>query len=116
MKISKKNSEKFFNSIKDFIVNELKGEGGRTNFDHNRYEYVINTIVGKMEVVVYSDQYVNSCYAIFCKFYDVDKAIKKFDCNRFSGKYNYLSGNRNVDKAIDWVKHHLEVTQEVVKQ
>ena len=114
MKITKKNSEKFFNSIKDFIVNELKGEGGRTNFNHNCYEYVINTIAGRMDVVLYDNDYGKSCYTIFCKFHDVGQARLKFDCNSHSGKYNYHSGIETVDEAIEWAKQHLEYTQEKV--
>ena len=113
MKITKKNSEKFFNSIKDFIINELKGEGGQTRFDHNRYEYTIETIVGKLFISLYSNQSENTLYSVCSFFNEVERAKEKFNCNPNSGKYN-IHTYGDIDEVISEVINHFEITQEKV--
>lgn len=114
MKITKKNSNKFFYAVNDFIVNELKAEGGQTNADHNRYEYVVDTIAGRMHINLYDNQIGYSAYAMYCRFEDVSKAKKSFLCNPHSGKYNYHNPVNDVDKAVEWAIMHLDNTQEQV--
>lgn len=113
MKITKANAKKFFESINNFII-ELGARGGQTNFDHNCYEYVIDTIVGDLNITVYNNQQGSNCYMLFGRFADTNKAKVKIDCNPHSGKYNFASTNDNVNDAIEWAKHHLEVTQKVL--
>ena len=115
MKITKKNSEKFFNSIKDFIINELKGEGGQTRFDHNRYEYVINTIAGTLNISLYDNQNGSELYTMFTRFDNPLKARMYFnEINPNSGKYNFHASHKDINTIIEWAKMHLECTQEKV--
>ena len=113
MKITKKNSEKFSNSIKDFILNELNGEGVQTNFDNSRHEFTINTIVGELDITLYDNQNGSELYTVFTKFRNPLKAWMKFnDVNPNSGKYNFHASHKDVNTIIEWAKMHLECTQE----
>ena len=49
--------------------------------------FELDTIVGKLTINVSTDSV--HCYSVFSRFDDVDKAKEKFDCNPYSGKYNF---------------------------
>lgn len=50
-------------------------------------EFKLDTIVGLLTITLYHEQDI--VYTVFSRFEDVDKAKHKFDCNPYSGKYNF---------------------------
>jgi len=49
--------------------------------------FELDTIVGKLTISVDTDNL--HCFTVFSRFENVDKAKEKFDCNPYSGKYNF---------------------------
>ncbi len=64
--------------------------------------FEIPTIVGKLSINVPIQQ--TYCFMIFSRFEDVDKAKLKFDCNPFSGKYNFSQGIYDKQTVADIVE------------
>ncbi|MDG1950053.1 MAG: hypothetical protein P8J32_04555 [bacterium] len=106
---NKKQSKEFFDKVTKAVV-EM---GATSTGDKYGYEWTLDTIVGKLDIIVDPDS--KHCFSVFTKFQDVEAAKQKFACNPFSGKYNFMIGavkELTVDKAVECALIHLEATQE----
>ncbi|HSG31859.1 MAG TPA: hypothetical protein VLB82_09970 [Thermodesulfobacteriota bacterium] len=73
--------------------------------------FELDTIVGKLTINVDTDNV--HCYTVFSKFEDVEKAKEKFDCNQFSGKYNFHRGKStlfSIPQMIEFALMKFEAT------
>ena len=74
-------------------------------------EFKLNTIVGNLDITLYHKQ--GNLFTIFSRFEDAQKAKVKFDCNPFSGKYNFQSvKSHTTEQMIEFALMHFECTQE----
>jgi len=105
-KIRKKDSKVYFNEVKKFIIEELCGVIMGQTYDGSTEYYELETIVGEASITLNQEQ--SYTYSLFCRFTDVDRAFKKFTCNKFSGKYNLNVSSIPVETAIEVAKGHLE--------
>ena len=110
-KILKKDSIKFVKGVSEGLLQmgalkleDREGSGLRM--------FGMETSVGHLVINVDSDN--KSCYTVFSKFEDVESARKRFDCNPFSGKYNFhvSGGDGSVDYIIGLALNHIEKTLE----
>lgn len=111
MKVTKKDSTRFFNEMKTFILVNLKGiETTRmASESFGMHTYDIDTIVGKMQITL--EEIQGYVYTIFCRFENVDEAKYKFNCNPYTGKYNLHFSPIPIEQAIEVAKNHLETTK-----
>lgn len=69
-----------------YAIQELKALGF-TKVENRRYDYYKETDVGELCLTPVSD---SNGLCLFGMFDDPKRASTKFDCNPYSGKYNYL--------------------------
>ncbi len=105
MKITKAKASKFNKVITKFV----KEMNGTLKSTVPMDEYMVSTSVGPMMVSIPNEQ--NYTYTIFCRFMDVAKAKMKFDCNPYSGKYNFHHSRGDIDEIISMAINHIEITQ-----
>lgn len=105
-RITKANSKKFVKEVTTGLL--MMGATQLDNSITDRIKFTINTIVGVLNISVDTDNV--HTYSVFAKFEDVDKAKEKFNCNPFSGKYNFHIGSDDVDTAIELAYSHIEMT------
>ena len=93
MKTTKKLGQKYFNTISNFIKNELNGiKVESSSEDINTYQ--IMTQFGIYTVRVDLDQ--SYIFCIYGRFANVETAVNNFSCNPYTGKYNlFCIGNLN---------------------
>lgn len=106
--MNKRSQNKFNNAI----TKELIAMGAQvTSKNEDKTEFTMDTIVGKLDVSLYHDQ--GGLYSVFSRFEDVDRAKDVFDCNKFTGKYNFHASYKcnPVDVAIENAIAHFECTQ-----
>lgn len=108
MKISKTNASKFYVGVQTFIVETMKGQLVSTVFDGDTERYEVNTNAGQMLISLSKTQ--EQVYTIFCRFRDVEKARQKYDCNPYSGKYNFHAIHTKVGAEVESARVHLEST------
>jgi len=106
-------SKEFFDKVTKAII----ALGAVPTEGESSYQWVLETIAGKLDVKVDPDS--KHCFSVFTRFKDVEAAKQKFDCNPFSGKYNMMVGAENVgkeapiftvDMAVEIAVNHLEMT------
>lgn len=110
-KITKKEAKEFVEGVTKGLLEigaviQPKGMG----FAHT--EFKLETIVGLLTITLYHEQDV--CFTIFSRFEDVDKAKKIFDCNPYSGKYNFLRSKSelfSMEQMIEFALMKFEATQ-----
>ena len=86
-KITKKQSKEFNDKVKDVILS-----AGFENKPDGFYEYTKDTNFGKVKISLH-DQTGSEIYSIFTRFDDIEKALRIFNCNRYTGKYNFHSAD-----------------------
>ena len=111
-KITKKESKEFNDKIISVVL--LAG------FEHDTYwrenEYTKETHFGLVKIIV-PEQRGSEIYTIFSCFEEPEKAIRIFNCNRFTGKYNFHDKNsQHVLGMLEFFLHELETMAEVDKQ
>lgn len=79
-KITKKQSADFQKKAMDILS---KFNPKESDF----YRYSVDTELGELLVRIDEDNV--SCYSIFTRFEDVDKAKEHVNCNPYSGKHNF---------------------------
>ena len=103
-KNSKKNQEKFTKEAIKIFHDKVK------NAELDKYipnAYNIKSKYGDLYIRI--DDKHNYCYSIFTKFDNPDLAKEKFDCNPYSGKYNFHIND------IDWcLKQFSKFLDEVI--
>ncbi len=82
-KITKKQSDSFNKTVTKLIL-----ENGFKELTGEIYRYEKDTNFGKVFLSLQSQQ-GSTVYSIFSRFDDVNKALSIFNCNRFTGKYNF---------------------------
>jgi len=87
-KIIKKDALDFYNKITDIL---LKSSAVNVKTESDRNYYVLNTSAGTLNIIFESleDMRKSSLYTVYTRFEEPDKAIKHYDCNPYSGKYNF---------------------------
>ena len=83
--ITKKQSKEFVNGVCKGLL-EIGATKVKDKIDTFR-SFELDTIVGKLKINVDTDNVY--CFTVFSRFEDVEKAKQKFDCNPYSGKYNF---------------------------
>ncbi len=89
--ITKKQSQEFNTKIEKLLLNS-----GFTVSQDDSYEsgeFVVrvfykNTNFGKITTSLHS-QASGEIFSVFSRFDDIEKALKMFQCNKHTGKYNY---------------------------
>jgi len=74
--------------------------------------FKLDTIAGVLDITLYHKQEL--VYTVFSKFEDVDRAKQKFDCNPYSGKYNFHRSNSelfSMEQMIEFALMKFEATQ-----
>jgi len=74
--------------------------------------FELDTIVGKLTINVDTDNVY--CFTIFSRFENVEKAKEKFDCNPFSGKYNFHETKNetfSIEQIVEFALMKFEATQ-----
>ena len=107
MRITPTNNEKFIKSVTNAI---LEMGGFKVNDLISSFRtFEIETIVGKLRINIDTDNI--SCYTLFCRFTDVDRAKEVFDCNPYSGKYNAHINIAPIKDVIETAINHIKITQ-----
>jgi hypothetical protein len=81
------NTTVFFKNVVKFIDSNADIISIEESKDKKRKEYIIKTKCDKLPVTIIDRK--SEIYTVFTCFDNVDKAKDKFDCNPFSGKYNF---------------------------
>lgn len=105
--MNQRNAKKFNKKITKALL-----EMGATITSEKDYvtEFVLSTIVGKLSIQLFPDH--KHVYSIFSRFENVKEAKEKFDCNPYSGKYNFLVSDRlDINEVIEGATFHFECTQ-----
>jgi len=85
--ITKKNQEAFVEGVTKGLL-EIGAVIQPTNPNmFNNTEFKLDTIVGVLNITLYHSQ--TMMFTVYSKFEDPNKAKEKFDCNPYSGKYNF---------------------------
>lgn len=109
MNITKKIANKFVQAVTEGL---LEMGAIRQPQDHIRtdvIEFKLDTIVGNLNITLRKDQ--DHLFMVFARFDNVSKAKHKFDCNQYSGKYNFNHVfNGDIDQAIEFALMHFECT------
>lgn len=77
-------------ALRQYAKNELKALGFTESVntkEHHGYDYYKQTDVGELCLTPVSD---SNGLSLFAMFDDPKRASTKFNCNPYSGKYNYL--------------------------
>lgn len=83
-KITKKQSESFNKKVTGVIL-----KNGFMEADESLpYQFVKDTNFGVVRIALDSQQ-GSEIYSIFSRFDNVEKALTIFNCNKFTGKYNF---------------------------
>jgi hypothetical protein len=80
--ITKKQSKEFNDKVTKVILAD--------GFEQGDYYFTKNTYFGLVTVNI-PNQTGSEIYTIFSRFDKPNKAIRVFNCNRFTGKYNFHS-------------------------
>jgi len=71
------------------------------SFDNT--EFKLNTIAGILTITLYSSQ--TFLFTVYSRFEDVESAKDNFNCNPYSGKYNF---HRSKDKSLPTMERVIE--------
>jgi len=111
-KITKKQSKEFVEGITKGLLKigaVIQPEDKRL-FPQTLFK--LDTIVGLLTITLYHEQDI--IFTIFSRFEDVDKAKQKFDCNRFTGKFNFHRSQSelfSMEQMIEFALIQFEATQ-----
>ncbi len=105
-RITKNQSESFITGIKDSLI--LLGATPTTNGSYH-IPLELNTIVGNLLINI--DIEHKHCYTVYTRFEDVEQAKVKFDCNPYSGKWNFHIVVNTPLEAIEQILSAIEQTQ-----
>jgi hypothetical protein len=111
-KITKKQGKEFVAGITKGLLELGAVVQPKCRIMTNQVEFKLDTIVGNLNITLRDDQ--NYCFTVFSKFDDVAKAKEKFDCNPYSGKYNFHRGKSelfSMEQMIEFAMMHFECTQ-----
>jgi hypothetical protein len=105
---TKAQQKKFVKGVKAGLL-----EMGAVMLPESKYrkeitEFELETIVGKLTITLRDDQ--SFLFMVFSRFENVDKAKHKFNCNQYSGKYNFSQTLRHttVEQSIEFALMHFE--------
>lgn len=105
--LSREDTTKFQEDVETFLLEN----GASLVSDKTFKEYEIESSVGTLKVMIRKNDL--NMYSLFCRFEDPNRAIEKFDCNSFSGKYNFHVNSyvgRTVEEAIELGINHIKET------
>ena len=115
-KITKAIGKKFVEAVKQGLIEMGAKLQPQCKIRKDVYEFKLDTIVGNLNITLRQDQ--NHLFCVFARFDDVDKAKHKFDCNKFSGKYNFHKvlmefddKSNDFDQCVEFALMHFECTQ-----
>lgn len=109
-KITKKQSDTFNKNVTKIIF-----DNGFTSSDDCFYDYKKDTHFGVVRISLY-ECWRSEIYTIFVRFDDPDKAIRIFNCNKFSGKYNFHCNDaQEILEMFEYFISELESRVEVDK-
>jgi len=78
----------------------------------NNTQFKLETIAGNLDITLYHSQ--KFMFTVYSKFENVDKAKDKFNCNPYSGKYNFHRSKSkllSMEQMIELALMHFECTQ-----
>lgn len=104
--ITKNQSESFATGLRNSLI--LLGAIPT----ENQTSYIplkLLTIVGTLFINIDIDN--KNCYTVFTRFEDVDQAKVIFDCNPYTGKWNFHITSDTPLEAIDIILSAIEQTQ-----
>lgn len=108
-KITIKQAKRFTESFTKRILQMGATSVKSTTSSHTAF--VLNTIVGLLTIHLPIEQ--TFCFTVFSIFENEKEAAKKFDCNKFSGKYNFHRGlykGETVDNIVEMALMHFNCT------
>lgn len=107
MLISKKKNKEFVDGVTNGLL-EIGAKQVENNISHFK-TFELNTIVGKLTIDVVVENTV--MFMVFSRFENVELAKHKFDCNPYSGKYNFMElDSTPIEKSIELALMHFEAT------
>lgn len=98
-KVTKKQMAEFVKQAKR-ILNRY----GWTALENSSFTHRVATDLGDVRIRI--DEEASYCYSIYMCFENVEKAKKKLDCNRYTGKYNIHK--YDMIEALDMFEETLE--------
>jgi len=110
--ITKKDQEKFVNELSNHLIKmgAVKQPTNELSFANN--EFKLETSAGTLTITIYHHQ--KFLFSAYGRFDDVARAKNKFNCNPFSGKYNFhmnkIRGKRTVSDVVELAVEHFKCT------